>query len=162
MITAYVGIDPGITGAVAVIPERLESPMITDVPTYTNRKGKTEYDFYKMYKMLGKLSQEYEVHLCLEKQQAMTMQGVSSTFSIGRGYGAWEALCWATTPNFQIVSPRKWKRFLGLTSDKDTSRELAITYFPGMMPLLKRKKDHNRAEALLLAYYSKISRGVNI
>jgi crossover junction endodeoxyribonuclease RuvC len=153
---AYVGIDPGITGAIGVIAD---SSFIVDVPTYERKDGKTEYNFYNMYKLLGQLGiAGTRVYLTLEKQQAMPKQGVSSTFQIGRGYGAWEALCWATTPDFEIVSPRKWKKALGLTSDKDVSRLKAISLYPSLEPMLRRKKDHNRAEAILLAHYTKLER----
>ncbi len=161
MTNAYVGIDPGITGAIGILfdkqPGVPEYQGIKDVPTYII-EGKPVYNFLDMYKMLANLSKLFQVHLTLEKQQAMPKQGVSSTFQIGRGYGAWEALCWATTPEFDIVSPRKWKKALGLTSDKDVSRLKAISLYPSLEPMLRRKKDHNRAEAILLAHYTKLTR----
>jgi len=160
---AYIGIDPGITGAIGVIADSLE--WVVDVPTYYNPKAeRNEYDFFRMYELLRDYnSYSYDwcdegCKLSLEQQQAMPKQGVSSTFHTGRGYGAWEALCWATTPNFQIVSPRKWKKALGLTTDKEKSRKLAIKLYPKMEEMLRRKKDHNRAEALLLAHYTKLEK----
>lgn len=157
MIKAYVGIDPGITGAIATILENGALGLL-DVPTYLDNDHCSQYNFLEMYKVLGGLSKDNRVYLSLEKQQAMPKQGVSSTFQIGRGYGAWEALCWATTPYFTIVSPRKWKKALGLTSDKEKSREMAIKLYPSLEHMLNRKKDHNRAEALLLAHYTKLER----
>jgi crossover junction endodeoxyribonuclease RuvC len=154
---AYVGIDPGITGAIGLLIDDVMG--VVDVPTFTKLDGKTDYDFYKMFKLLGAVGMSSSrVYLSLEKQQAMPKQGVSSTFGIGRGYGAWEALCWATTPDFEIVSPRKWKKALGLTNDKDVSRLKAISLYPSLEPMLRRKKDHNRAEAILLAHYTKLER----
>jgi crossover junction endodeoxyribonuclease RuvC len=158
MTNSYVGIDPGITGAIGWISDEGHAA-IADVPTY-NSDGKVQYNFLDMFLMLQDLSSsgKQRTYLTLEKQQAMPKQGVSSTFQIGRGYGAWEALCWATTPDFEIVSPRKWKKALGLTSDKDVSRLKAISLYPSLEPLLRRKKDHNRAEAILLAHYTKLER----
>ena len=155
MSTAYVGIDPGKTGAIATISIReFELVNLTDVPMVNG-----DYNFYEMWKYLGTVIQLHEAtYLTLERQQAMPKQGVSSTFATGRGYGAWEALCWITTPDFEIVSPRVWKKKLGLSSDKEESRELAIKLYPSMKEQLKRVKDHNRAEALLLAHYTKLIR----
>jgi len=157
MSIAYVGIDPGKTGAIAFVCYHGQDSLtlVHDVPLVNG-----DYNFYEMWKLLGNLIQQHAAtYLTLEKQQAMPKQGVSSTFSTGRGYGAWEALCWITTPDFEIVSPRKWKKKLGLTSDKEQSRELAIKLYPSMKDMLARKRDHNRAEALLLAHYTKLERG---
>jgi crossover junction endodeoxyribonuclease RuvC len=154
MKRAYVGIDPGLTGAIAVVSDT--EAFIQDVPTYKKADGGSEYNFYEMYALLGGLSKNFQVALSLEQQQAMPKQGVSSTFQTGKGYGAWLALCWATTPDFQIVSPRKWKKLMGLTNDKEVSRLKAISLYPSLEDKLKRKKDHNRAEALLLAHYTKV------
>ena len=154
MSTAYVGIDPGKTGAIAIIADFVA---VHDVPVVS---ALNDYDFYRMYKLLGKISYKYPyVRLSLERQQAMPGQGVSSTFQTGRGYGAWEALCWITTPDFKIVSPRVWKKKLGLSKDKEASRKLAIKLYPSMEEMLRRKKDHNRSEALLLAHYTKEMHG---
>lgn len=154
---AYIGIDPGITGAIGVIVSGGQA-FIMDVPTVaTAKKNKRALNFYEMYQFLANMTRRYEwIYLTLEKQQAMPQQGVASTFQTGRGYGAWEAICWATTPSFQIVSPRKWKKALGLTNDKELSRELAIKLYPALADELKLKKHHNRAEALLLAHYTKM------
>lgn len=152
MTNLYIGIDPGITGAIGLLfGDRL--PEVVDVPTYQDFNDKPQYDFRAMYKLLAHYSKEYDMCLALEQQQAMPKQGVSSTFKTGRGYGAWQALCDIVTPNVMIVSPRKWKKALGLTSDKEVSRFKAIELFPSLAGMLCRKKDHNRAEALLLAYY---------
>jgi crossover junction endodeoxyribonuclease RuvC len=153
MTNAYVGIDPGLSGAIAVVYETDFAATVIDVPLAAGK-----YDFYKMYKFLGVVAEGYMVTLTLEQQQAMPKQGVSSTFKTGLGYGAWQALCAVVTPDFEIVSPRKWKKALGLTSDKEASRRLAIKLYPNLAHMLSRKKDHNRAEALLLAHYTKLIR----
>jgi hypothetical protein len=157
MTRAYVGIDPGITGAIGVIVENPTYPSVIDVFTYTRCTDNTkQYDFYKMYKWLAGYSLRYNLEVSVEQQQAMPGQGVSSTFKTGGGYYAWLALCTIATPTFTVVSPRKWKKALGLDSDKEKSRRLAIELYPELEHMLKRKKDHNRAEALLLAHYTKL------
>ena len=153
MSIAYVGIDPGKTGAIGVISDVVA---IYDVPMING-----DYNFYEMWRLLSKLVFHQAAYLSLEKQQSMPKQGVSSTFSTGRGYGAWEAFCAVLTPDCEIVNPRKWKKKLGLDSDKEKSRKLAIEIYPSMADMLKRKRDHNRAEALLLAHYTKLIREGN-
>jgi hypothetical protein len=88
----------------------------------------------------------------IEKAQAMPKQGVSSTFKYGTAYGALcavTALCEIPT---HLVSPRRWKTYFALDSDKERSRALAIRLWPGC-GLFERKRDHGRAEAALLARY---------
>lgn len=154
MTNLYIGIDPGITGAIGFLFDN-NLPDVIDVPTYQDFKDKPQYNFREMYRLIARYSRVYNLHIALEQQQAMPQQGVSSTFKTGRGYGAWEALCAVITDNYDRISPRKWKKAIGLTSDKEVSRFKAIELFPSLASMLCRKKDHNRAEALLLAYYSK-------
>jgi crossover junction endodeoxyribonuclease RuvC len=151
MSTAYIGIDPGLSGAIAIIALDPYQFGVVDVPLNDG-----QYDFYQMYKLLSDFKSKYTfIWLTLEQQQAMPKQGVSSTFKTGMGYGAWRAICSLVTPDFEIVSPRKWKNALGLTSDKEASRKLAIKLYPNLHDRLTRKKDHNRAEAVLLAHYTR-------
>jgi len=58
---------------------------------------------------------------------------------------------------FQVipVEPRRWKRDMKLTGkDKESSRQLALQLFPGMTDMMKRRKDHGRAEALLICTWA--------
>ena len=77
--------------------------------------------------------------------------GVSSTFKFGRAVGAIDAVCEAFRSPVHYVTPQKWKKLLGLDSDKHKSLELARSLWPNAP--LSRKRDNNRAEALLLAEY---------
>ena len=155
MTKLYIGIDPGITGAIGFLfGDQL--PEVIDVPTYLDSlHNRPQYDFRKMFKEIAHYTTAYSLYIALEQQQAMPQQGVSSTFKTGRGYGAWQALCAVITNDVTLVSPRVWKKFLGLTKDKEMSRLRAIELFPNLADALDRKKDHNRAEALLLAHYLK-------
>jgi hypothetical protein len=155
MSTAYIGIDPGLSGAIAILGVDNYCLEVRDVPL-TEAGG---YDFCRMYELLDEVVAKHvygNVHLILEQQQAMPKQGVSSTFKTGFGYGAWHALCTIVMPDFEVVSPRKWKKALGLTSDKEASRALAVKLYPSLQDRLTRKKDHNRAEAILLAHYTRV------
>ena len=91
----------------------------------------------------------------IEKVGAMPKQGVSSTFKFGKVYG--EIIGVVTANNFRLdyVAPGVWKRTFGLSKDKELSRRKATELFPQHRHNLARKKDHNRAEALLIAEYAR-------
>jgi crossover junction endodeoxyribonuclease RuvC len=137
------GVDPGITGGIAFLFPcgKIEAD---DIPVVD---GAVDVD------ALVRRIREYAPRLAvIEKAQAMPKQGVVSVFRYGAAYGA---LCAATAvleiPT-RLVSPRKWKTHFGLDTDKERSRALAIRLWPGC-GLFERKKDHGRAEAVLIARY---------
>ena len=81
----------------------------------------------------------------------MPGQGVSSTWTTGYGFGVWLGVLAALALPHTRVRPAIWKRAMGLGKDKEQARLRAIQLFPSAD--LRRKKDHGRAEALLLAWY---------
>jgi len=81
----------------------------------------------------------------------MPGQGVRSMFTIGVGHGLFLGILAAVGLPYTRVRPAIWKRTLGLGKDKEASRLRAQQLYPGAD--LRRKKDHGRAEALLLAWY---------
>ncbi len=129
----YIGIDNGKDGAVVVIDETgrvLEkhvAPVIGD--------GKREYDVSAMVRILkpyehslvGGLTFSDGAFCWLEAAQAMPKQGVSSTFSIGLGYGLWQGILTALGIPFATVRPRIWQdqMFRGINHD-DTKKASAL------------------------------------
>lgn len=91
----------------------------------------------------------------IEKVGSMPKQGVSSTFKFGRSYGEIIGVVAAHKLRMDFVPPGVWKRTFGLSKDKDASRLKAMELFPQLRDRLTRKKDHNRAEALLIAEYAR-------
>jgi crossover junction endodeoxyribonuclease RuvC len=89
----------------------------------------------------------------IERVAAMPKQGVSSTFKFGQSYGAIRGVLAALRIQTHVVSPAVWKRYFRLDSDKEKSRSLALRTFPKTPQHFARKRDHNRAEASLLAVY---------
>ncbi|WP_441232646.1 hypothetical protein [Bradyrhizobium sp. 1200_D9_N1_1] len=89
----------------------------------------------------------------LERVNAMPGQGVSSTFKFGRAYGVVLGVIGAAALPLHLVTPAKWKGHLRLSSDKEEARALALRLFPACADHFKRKKDHGRAEAALIARY---------
>ena len=81
----------------------------------------------------------------------MPGQGTRSMFQVGLGMGVWLGLIAALGLAHTRIRPAVWKRRLGLSSDKQRCRLRAMQLFPTAD--LRHKKDHGRAEALLLGYY---------
>lgn len=71
-------------------------------------------------------------------------------------YGTLKCSLVANNIPYIEVLPRQWKRDMGLSSDKEQSRFMAMELFPEMKPQLKRKKDHGRSEALILLKWEEL------
>jgi hypothetical protein len=89
----------------------------------------------------------------IERVSAMPKQGVSSTFKFGTAYGIIQGVVGALKIPVHFVTPGKWKKHFGLSSDKEQSRARALQYWPARADLFALKKHHGRAEAALLARY---------
>lgn len=153
------GIDPGVTGAVAIIQEGTP-PKIFDTPAVTlhkpGGKSRTEYDLQGMAKIL---QDEHPDKVIIEEIQPMQLGSIAA-FSIGGGYRAWLMACAMLQIPVVKVSPQKWKKLIGLPkgADKEASRLKALEHFPENYESIKLKKHHNRAEALLIAQYGFIAK----
>lgn len=157
----FIGIDPGLTGAVALIGEGYQE--VYDTPTLMNGK-RYDYDVAAMAKILASIGdgngpslQDYLV--VIERAGAMPKQGVSSTFTFGKGFGIWLGIIAAFGLPHEVISPQRWKKAMVPGSgDKDAGRLVAIRLFPKAE--LHLKKHHGRADALLLAEYAKRTNGI--
>lgn len=153
----YIGIDPGLDGALAAIREDGSVIAIEDAPTLTvkGKKNKRHYDVGGMWRNLRIVvvaEGQRGVKIALENVHAMPGQGVSSMFSMGYGLGLWRGIIASLDLPLTMVEPVVWKRQMGLIGkDKAASVVLAQQRFPTAD--LRRKKDHGRADALLLALY---------
>lgn len=146
MSKTYIGIDPGATGAIAVIAH--DTVIVLDF----ENPGIVPY--------LKNLHPP-QCKAVIEKVSAMPGQGVSSTFKFGVNFGTWIGRLEALRIPFDFVTPQKWKKTMFDSMPKADQKAMsvnrALRIFPQMVGLLKRKKDHNRAEALLLAEYARIT-----
>ena len=139
------GIDPGVSGAVAFLYPNISRVSVYDVPTAGG-----EIDAAN----LAVLIKQYKPAMAvIERVHAFKGQGVVSMFNFGRSYGDVRGVIGALAIPLHYVSPQKWKKHFGLSSDKDQSRMLAIRMFPACAENLKLKKHDGRAEACLLARY---------
>lgn len=148
-----VGIDPGLTGAIAFLSGN--GPMVEDLPVIangTNAKVKNVINGAALAGLLRLYSMDIKVAY-VEKVSTMPGQGVASNGSLMHSAGVIDGVLSTLGIPVVLVSPAKWKRAMGLTTDKEASRATAQRLFPTMP--LARKKDHNRAEALLLAEYGR-------
>jgi len=149
-----IGIDPGLTGAIAFIGRF--GYVVEDLPTIANGKGNAKV---KRQIDAGELANIIKLHdndekierVYLERVSAMPKQGASSVFSLGDTYGAIRAVIATLQLPLELITPQTWKRMYRLKSDKELCRAKAIELFPKCD--LSLKKDHNRAEALLIANY---------
>ena len=136
------GIDPGVTGGIAFV--RGGEVIAIDIPSADG-----EIDIGAVIDQLKLFNPTVAF---IERASARPGQGVSSTFNFGAAYGALKACVAAHGVPVHLVSPAKWKKHFGLDSDKEKSRALAIRLWP-RSEAFRRKKDHGRAEAALIARY---------
>jgi hypothetical protein len=143
----FCGIDPGLSGAIAfffpVAPDRVAAE---DMPAAGG-----EVDCATLAARILQMGPALAV---IERVAAMPKQGVSSTFKFGQSYGAIRGVLAALRIQTHVVSPAVWKRYFRLDSDKEKSRSLALRTFPKTPQHFARKRDHNRAEAAMLAVYA--------
>ncbi len=169
-IPIFVGVDPGIHGAFAIITENpVIDPVILDMPYLENKRitvrgGERKigirrvYDLHKLMQWLDPLHNDasFLTTLCLERSQPRPEDTPVTAFSIGCGYQIWPM--WATIfgISYHTVQPSVWKKRIGLTdAEKETSIIEAKKLFPRVHRYFQIKGDDGRAEALLLAEYGK-------
>lgn len=157
MIT--IGIDIGLTGAVALIDA--ERQVLEDIPTTNDARGK-RLDGWRLIRLLRELAPvQLAAQVVFEdvRPRPNPARGTSiiTEGSLMRSRGIVEAVLDIMRPaHVHIVTPQAWKRHFGLIgAKKDGARELALKLYPQTSGVLARKKDHNRADALLLAHYAK-------
>lgn len=152
-MTTIVGIDPGISGAIAMYdPEGQRMLRVADMPITAKSSGKgNQVAAHALAIILRDMAPTFAV---VEQQGAMPGQGVTSMLSLGRTLGVIEGVLAALEIPYVLVQPQAWKKRAGLKgADKDKSRTLAMQMFPGHATDLARKLDHGRAEAMLIARF---------
>ena len=150
MTQVFIGIDPGaVSGAVAAVDHH----GISQGSFMIDHKDKHIMAFALKSRILGFAPAGTDAQICVEQVFSMPGQGVASTFAFGRAVGAINAVCELTRFPVHFVRPQVWKKYFHLTADKNEALDLARMMFKEEN--LKLKKDINRAEALLMAYYLK-------
>lgn len=149
------GIDPGLTGALALLDSDGQPELVADLPII--RDGRLAWiDGGALQSMLLEALRGRTCRAVVERVSAMPRQGIASAFNFGVGLGSILATLQTLRLPLELVTPAQWKATMGLSRDKRASLDKARLLFP-TAPLALAKHD-GRAEALLLAYYSQARR----
>ena len=152
-----IGIDPGISGSICFLDngkilDVIEMPIMTD-----GKKNKKQVNGSQVYNEITKRMKQFEknqLRVVIEHVSAMPGQGVTSMFNFGQSFGILKGICTAMQLPMYFVRPTKWKKYFNLlNSEKDASRTRAIEIFPYFSSQLSRKKDTNKADAILIASF---------
>ena len=155
-VALFAGVDPGLSGAVAVIDHHGQIILLADLPTEPAGKGRriAAYEAAELLHRQTRIAGGHFALAALEWVASRPGQGVSSTFAFGRAFGAIEAIISVGDIPCEPVPPATWKKSFNLLgADKAASIAKAKALFPAAS--LERKKDHGKAEALLLAEYAR-------
>ena len=150
-----IGIDPGLSGAIAIL-ENNKVLNIFDIPVMSEgKKNKRQLNSALLVNLLKEnINPNEEVSVVVEQVNAMPGQGVTSMFNFGQSFGILKGICSAMQLPMFFVRPAKWKKYFNLiNSEKDASRTKAIEVFPYISSELSRKKDSNKADAILIASF---------
>jgi crossover junction endodeoxyribonuclease RuvC len=158
----FLGIDPGLSGAIALVDSRGEILQIQTTPTVVIKKGKGNRTIYVESSMVSILeacrTSGNLVMTGLENVHAMPGQGVTSMFSMGQGFGLWLGIISALRMPYTRIEPMTWKKIMGIPSksDKRESVVRALQLFPHanlMKTERSRVECDGKADALLIAEY---------
>ncbi len=151
-----IGIDPGISGSICFFKEGKIIEVI-EMPTMTEgKKNKKQVNGAQIYNEISKRidKAEKKIRVVIEQVSAMPGQGVTSMFNFGQSFGILKGICSAMQLPVFFVRPAKWKKYFNLiNSEKDASRTRAIEIFPYYSSQLSKKKDSNKADAILIASF---------
>ena len=152
-----IGIDPGISGSICFLKDGKILDVV-EMPTMTDgKKNKRQVNGSQIYNEISKRinrAENLDIRVVIEQVSAMPGQGVTSMFNFGQSFGILKGLCSAMQLPMYFVRPAKWKKYFNLiNSEKDASRTRAIEIFPYFSSQLSKKKDSNKADAILIASF---------
>ena len=152
-----IAIDPGITGSICFFEDGkiinlVEMPNMAD-----GKKNKKQVNGSQIYNEISSRIKNIEkknIKVVIEQVSAMPGQGVTSMFNFGQSFGVLKGICSAMQIPMYFVRPAKWKKYYSLIkTNKDASRTKAIEVFPYISKQLSKKKDANKADAILIASF---------
>ena len=155
-MTLFVGIDPGLSGALAFrFGEEMD---VLPMPVLTITKGKgvrRVLDLTALANLIDdKTKNQPRIHAFIERVASMPKQGVASMFSFGESYGAIKGIIAANYLPMTLVTPQTWKSKLKVSSNKDDARYRASQLMPRFAHLWPRRSDDGLAEAALISFYA--------
>ena len=150
-----IGIDPGVSGAICIltggkITEIYEMPTMID-----GKKNKKQVNGAEVTNIINKeLVNAKDINVVIEHVSAMPGQGVTSMFNFGQSFGVLKGICAALKLPVHFIRPVKWKKHFNLiNTEKDASRTKVIEVFPYISSKISKKKDANKADAILIARF---------
>ncbi len=150
-----IGIDPGLSGAVAILKDN-KVLNIFDMPVMSEgKKNKKQLNSAQLVNIIkDNTKNDVEIAVVVEQVNAMPGQGVTSMFNFGQTFGAIKGVCAALNLPIFFVRPSKWKKHFELiNSSKDSSRTKVIEMYPSLSNQLTKKKDVNKSDAILIAKF---------
>lgn len=143
-----VGVDPGVTGALAFLDPDGEIVHMEDMPPVTDAALGAA-----VAALLRDLAPDVVAVAWVESQVGMPGQSSATTARFHRDYGAVLGAFGALGVRVELVAPAKWKKAAGLSRDKGLSLSAAVRRWPAHAGLFKLKKHDGRAEAALIALH---------
>ena len=152
-----IGIDPGLSGSICFFQDGKIIDVVEMPTMIEGKKNKKQVNGSQIYnEILERIKKidKKNIKVIIEQVSAMPGQGVTSMFNFGQSYGILKGICSAMQLPMYFVRPAKWKKYFNLiNSEKDASRTKAIEIFPYFSSQLARKKDSNKADAILIASF---------
>jgi crossover junction endodeoxyribonuclease RuvC len=145
-----IGIDPGLTGAIAFVHDNYIK--LFDMPVMECKFSKKQIvDGHALMSLLAQVL-SHKPMVSIELVHSMPKQGVVSTFTFGDSFGAVRGVVQAMGFDYKMVRPQAWKgKCQLLCKGKDASRQLALKMYPNLAEQLKFKYHHGRADAIFIA-----------
>ena len=155
-----IGIDPGLSGGIAILDDLKIFDMF-DMPIMSEgKKNKNQLNSAQLVNIIKKHIVLGKTFVIVEQVSAMPGQGVTSMFNFGQTFGSIKGICAALNLPIFYVRPSKWKKHFELiNASKDASRTKVIEMYPSISSRLSKKKDVNKADAILIARYFRDCRG---
>ena len=152
-----IGIDPGISGSICFLQNGIVKDVI-EMPTMAEgKKNKRQVNSSQIFNEISERIKKIDkknIKVVIEQVSAMPGQGVTSMFNFGQSFGVLKGICSAMQLSMFFIRPAKWKKYFGLIkTEKDASRTKVIEIFPYISGQLSRKKDSNKADAILIASF---------
>ena len=152
-----IGIDPGISGSICFFQDGIIQDVVEMPTMIEGKKNKRQVNGSQIFNEISEKIKKIDkksVKVVVEHVTAMPGQGVTSMFNFGQSFGILKGICSAMQLSIYFVRPTKWKKYFNLiNSGKDASRTRAIEIFPYYSSHLTRKKDSNKADAILIASF---------
>lgn len=157
-----IGVDPGLSGAIAFLRTTDRNLHVFDMPTYTKLNSRKEIEIDTLVALIKPYLTYYRPVAIVEDVSAMTYvdrfgqkrgQGAAASFAFGKSFGIILAVLETLGVNYMTVKPAVWKAQMNLSSDKELSRKLALKIYPRNEKDFALKKHDGRAEAALLCEF---------